>query len=208
MTCAPINLLPRTIYAERARQRAIRIWSGVVGLCLFAMLGMIVIGAGSTQAPDTTDLQGRLSAANQQTDQLVLQISRSRQRMALAQRELASANQVVEQPDLSLLLQIVGQQLGQDAMLSSVRIGAAEESTIRQVVGNSADPSRRWLVVTGIAEDHQAVPAIVLRLEALGLFEKVVLQETFPETYQGLPRVGFRVACQMPLTAQKGAGHE
>ena len=198
--------MPRHLFAQRARQRAVQAWSLAVGLCLLLMLGMIAVGAGSGEAADTTDLQGRLNAANRQAEQLVHQISNSRQRNDALRRELASADQVNDQPDLKLLFEMVGRQLGNEAMLTSIRLGSADEPSIRSAIGSATGPARRWLVITGVAQDHQAVPEIVLRLEALGLFEKVVLHETFPESYRGSARVGFRVACRLPVAGQEGGG--
>ncbi|MEM1356154.1 MAG: pilus assembly protein PilM [Planctomycetota bacterium] len=201
----PINLIPSSMYAERARRRTIKGWSSAVILSLLTMLGMIVIGSARSEGPDTSAMQGRLNAAEKQSDQLIFQISRSRQRTESARNELASMEQVAEQPDLQLLFRIVGQQLGRQAMLTGIRLGSAEDATIRQTVGTATDHKRRWIVLAGIAEDHQRVPAIVLRLESLELFDQVVLHETYPESYRGSTRVGFRIACQLPEQPEEGS---
>lgn len=209
MSTKPINLLPRAIHTERLRQRLARRWIMACGLCLLLAVGAVVLGGGKHEPPDTATLQARLDATVRQKDQLIQQIASATQTTESLRRDLASSQQVMDQPDLALLLQLVGQQLGSEAMLTRCRIGTGKEQDIRAAVGpGQHDPAQRWLVVSGIAADHQAVPAIVLRLEGLGLFDQVIMNQTWTETYNRLPRVGFRIACRMPSVAEEGVERE
>lgn len=191
------NLLPKRYLERRAACFARRLWVTLAVCC--ALLATTLVGWSMMEStPAETDgyvqqlaqIENRHAASRREASLLASQL-------AADQRESAAIDAVAGQPDWRALLLRIAGVLGDRAMLTACRFGPGDEVRLPREAGEGAsDPSSAWLVLGGVAQAYQDVPALVLRLEEMGLFSRVVLIETTPQAFGGEERIGFRIACR------------
>ena len=138
-----------------------------------------------------TAVQARSEFTQGQTDKIAV-------RLAANKQEIAAIDAVAGQPDWRRAMAQVGRVLGDRAMLTACRFGHASDGEFRRDFDNgSVDPESVWLVIDGIAQDYPEVPALVIRLETMGLFDRVMMLQTHAEPFRGQERIGFRIACRI-----------
>ena len=148
----------------------------------------------------------------EQTERAIAEI---RAKLAAAQSTLRANQGIVAQPDWSILLALLGKQVNNDVVLKSCHVrpgntprgvfNAAPKAEPRRVPSRqpdagSAPPAETVpyiLETTGLADDHQAANAFVLRLEKTRLFSKVTLLDTARESFLEKNKVNFRVECTL-----------
>ncbi|MEM9413971.1 MAG: hypothetical protein AAGA29_00650 [Planctomycetota bacterium] len=192
-----LSLLPKQYTSRAAVQRAKRLWT--VAAAASALLAAGVIGWSGMQAGPVD--QGR------HADQVALaerRIEESKQealvlgaRLAQNRHALSAIDAVSGQPDWKALLDRISIELGDKVLLTDCRFGAIVDPAMRQAVGAEGHGGdSAWLVLGGLAESYQEVPALLLRLESIGLFKQVLLIDTRGESFGDQQRIGFRIACR------------
>src|SRR5690606_16435822 len=157
--------------ARRRRRRAQRWAAGVVGyaaslLLIFASLRLISGGAQGAVADQLAAAETRITDTQAALDHI-------QPRLAAALASLEAGNSVGDQPDWSILLRVVADLLGDDAVLTRFTLEPVHPSSNAAATGRVA---RRYVVhVHGLGRSHEQVAAFVLAMEQLELFDAVKL---------------------------------
>ena len=192
-----MSLLPKAYEDRVSTRRAKRLWTGAV--VVSALLAIAAIGVSSleTRADGDFRYDEKIAAAKQRALQSKQQAEALGVRLAQNRQALSAIEAVAGEPDWNALLGHITRALGEQALLTSCRFGPGRVPAIQQSAGLDADEmDSAWIVLGGVVEAYPEVPALLLRLEALGLFEHVKLVETWSEPFAGEPRIGFHIACR------------
>lgn len=194
------DLTPKP-YTQRSRvQRVVRAWS--VGCALCGLLAILPIVLEHSRAPDVNALRARerLLLAENRLEQSRSEIKAIDRLLKVHERELLAERHLTERPDWSAVLTLVAQQFDEQLVMKGFALGPAEDSQVRQSLGplgGRVPADSVWLTIDGVAESNKVVSALILRLESLGLFERVVMTETKREVFANEPRTGFSLACRV-----------
>lgn len=191
------NLLPPSYRDRAAARRARRLWIGIDACCALAVAAGVSVSflrsapvQADGYAEQLAQTEARQAASRREAGLLSAQLAADR-------LESAAIDAVAGQPDWRGLLLRISATLGDRVMLDQCRFGTGAELQLqREVAAEGGDTASAWLVLGGVAQAYEDVPALVLRLEELGLFDRVVLIETTPRAFSGEERIGFRIACR------------
>jgi len=194
------DLTPRT-YIKRCQIRAAtRLWMFVTAGCLVLCAVPIVMQMSSAPDPTTARAQERYLQAQSRLEMSNAQTQRLTQQLRQQERELQAVEHLTRRPDWSGVVQLVAQQFNQDLVMTGFQLDDASDSDVRRALGPLAQDipdDSVWLILNGVAQTNRDVPGLILRLEGLGLFERVVMTGTQREPFAGGQRTGFTLACQV-----------
>lgn len=196
----PADLTPRPYTRRNRMRRVVRCWSVAVGLC--ALVAFVPIALEQSRSPDpgAARARERLLLAENRVEQARAELESVQRLLRVHERELRAERHLTDRPDWSEVLTIVADQFDQRLVMTGFRLGAAEDSQVRQAlgpIGAGVSPRSVWLVFDGVAESNSDVSGLILRVEQLGLFERVVMTGTQREAFAGEPRIGFTLACRV-----------
>jgi len=222
-----VNFIPRQRRDASARRARFRAWTigasayALVCVVAFAASGAIDVAEDPTVATDLAQLPAQIDASQRALTTL-------RAQLAEAQARLDAARAVAHQPDWSVLLGLLAQSLGDDIVLTTCRLEAEHPSDraaatssppggINRAAGGggtgapAAAPivgpgSRFTLELTGLGRTQAAVSRFVLRLEQLGLFERVTIVKTGREMFGEHESIGFRLEATLGAAAAVAEG--
>ena len=221
-----VNFIPRQRRDASSRRARCRAWtigaSAYALLCVvaFAASGAIDVADDPTVASDLAQLPARIDASQRALTTL-------RAQLAEAQARLNAARAVAQQPDWSVLLGLLAQSLGDDIVLTACRLEAEHPSDraaasspppggINRAAdgGRSGAPaapvvgpgSRFTLELAGLGRTQASVSRFVLRLEQLGLFERVTIVKTGREMFGEHESIGFRLEATLGAEAAAAEG--
>jgi len=190
------DLLPERYRQALASGRALRVWAPVVALCGLLSAGAVVSSAthrepvaGAAAAEQIAMAERRALASQEQARELG-------QELALQRRAASAVDAVAVQPDWRGLIERVSVELGDQVVLTQCRFGPMQGAQLARPADSDTEGAV-WLELGGVAADYAQVPALVLRLEAMGLFVQVQLLETGRQAFAGEPRISFRIACRV-----------
>lgn len=194
------DLTPTKFTRRVQTQAAVRRWTLPIVLCV--LLALVPIVLEHTQPADTHGqlAEQRVFQANARTENAKAQIAAKQSLLAQHQRELQAAQHLTQRPDWSGVMQLIAQQFEGQLMMTGCQLAPANDSRIRNDLGamlSDVPDDSVWLVLTGIAGANSDVPGLIMRLEALGLFDRVVMTASQRETIQGGPRTTFTLACRV-----------
>jgi len=216
-----VNFIPRQRRDASARRARFRAWTigasayALVCVVAFAASGAIDVAEDPTVATDLAQLPAQIDASQRALTTL-------RAQLAEAQARLDAARAVAHQPDWSVLLGLLAQSLGDDIVLTTCRLEAEQPSDraaapssppggINRVAsgggtGAPAAPvvgpgSHFTLELTGLGRTQASVSRFVLRLEQLGLFERVTIVKTGREMFGERESIGFRLEATLGAAA-------
>ena len=216
-----INLVPAPRLAAR-RRRAHRRYC-IAGCAGWAVLSLALAGAAHAiwheQDPQAAERLAKVTEEMQRTERVTTGL---RTQLAAAQSTLRANQGIVSQPDWSILLGILGREVGNDVVLKScrVRVGVPSRGAAPAPAAPRADarrPGNRQsappsppepaasqppeptfiLESSGMALDHAAANRFLLRLEQTGLFSKVTLLDTTREPFFDKNAIAFRLECAL-----------
>lgn len=194
------DLTPRNYHTRSQARLALRVWLLAVGVC--ALLAIIPISIETSRQPDRSVALARERMAQAQT-RLVQSQSTAKvvaEKLKQKQRVLQAQAYLTEQPDWSELINRVAGQFDANVMMVGFRLGKLSDGKVRSSLGElgkDAPQDSVWLVLSGVAQSNSDVPGLILRLEQLGLFERVVMTRTERESFGGARRTGFVLACRV-----------
>ena len=163
-----VNLIPAPrLQAQRRMTRLCR-WGAACGVYGAVIVCAAAVGQ-MTSSQGHVALEAQAAELHRQTQEDLEAVKRIRPELAATTAALQVAQRVGEQPDWSLLLALVADRLGDDAVLSSCRIHPA--------------PKGYRLSLTGLARSHAAVLGCIQSLEATGICASVTLLETHQEPF-------------------------
>jgi hypothetical protein len=197
-----INLIPAHRLAARGRRLRIRGWC--VGCGAYALLlAGLCIAARVTWGKDTRALGGEVEHLNRQVGELNASIKTERGKLAEVTSAIQTLKTVTEQPDWSILLTMLGVKIGDDTVLSSVRLEPANDTpgakntaaAARQPAADAIHPRHFNLELQGHARTQPAVSQLVQRLQDTRLFDDVKLLRSGRETFAGSDAFTFHLQC-------------
>ncbi len=189
-----VNLIPMARRDAKRRRGRIRLWVGVS--TLFGSLWVTAfIVAQVFLASDDRKLRDEYDRTSGEMDEARAVVAALREEITVVQSRLDAQQAVGRQPDWSALLALLSADIGDRAVLRSVRLRAPHEATSGLAPQDSNAIVR--LELTGFAQTQRAVSEFVLRLEEAPLFEKVTLIDTRREPFRSGSAVGFRIECEL-----------
>jgi Tfp pilus assembly protein PilN len=209
-----VNLLPKERRLALVRRRRGRAWmiggTGYAGLIVVAGLVFSLSGPRAAVATDLYERQQReLAERSSRVDDLTA-------RAAVLTKQLDRLNRIQGHPDVNALVRVVASQLGDRLILDSIameRIVQAAKEPARGRIGADAKPAAAaqsssyfQIDIAGLAKDQPDVTSFVLRLEQLGLFDKVTVLESGKKDVHGAELTHFRIRCRADQAAAPGKG--
>lgn len=207
-----INLIPAPRLAERRRRQHLRYC--VAGCAAWGMLSLAAACmAHAVWRPGDPEAARRLAEVNQEVQQTERASTALRAKLAAAQSTLRANQAIACQPDWSILLGLLGQQVGDRVVLKSCNVRPSTARAAAQAP-RRAEPRRVAarpepqsaaaleappfvLEASGIAVDHASANEFVLRLEQTGLFSRVSLLDTAREPFFDKNAIAFRLECAL-----------
>ncbi|MBX2852735.1 MAG: PilN domain-containing protein [Phycisphaeraceae bacterium] len=194
------DLTPAKFTKRVQTQAAVRRWLFPVVLC--TVLGVAPIVLEHTQPADTHGqlAEERVQQANARTEKTKSQITSEQATLGQRQRELQAEQHLTERPDWSGVLSLVARQFGGELMMTGCQLAAANDSRVRTSLGTlrgDVPDDSVWLILSGVAGSNSDVPGLIMRLEGLDLFDRVVMTASQRETIAGGSRTTFTLACRV-----------
>ena len=206
-----VNFIPRQRRQASARRARLRAWT--IGAAAYALLCVVAIAvSGTIDVAEDPAVAMDLAQLPAQIDSSQRSLTTLKAQLAEAQAKLDAARAVAHQPDWSVLLGLLAQSVGDDIVLTTCRLEAEHTSDRTATrppgsgVGRGADAgasaapapavgpgSRFTLELAGLGRTQAAVSQFVLRLERLGLFERVTIVKTGREVFGEHESIGFRL---------------
>ncbi|MHC4985368.1 MAG: hypothetical protein ACYTFO_04345 [Planctomycetota bacterium] len=188
------NFIPsyrRDLRLSRRRRRA---WT--VALTTYA----VVLAAGSLMTwtiahKRPEDLAAATDQTIQQTQRVRHTAGQMRADLRRDQTALLAARTLADQPDWSILLAAVGNQLGDNVFLARLELAPASLQALAPADDQSANAYQ--LSLTGFARDQMAISQFAVRLETLGIFDHVKVRRTQRQTLLADTAVAFDLDCSM-----------
>jgi len=210
-----INLIPAPRLA--AKRRRAHLHCCAAACVCWSVLSLGVAGLAHAiwreEDPQAAERLAKVNEEMQRTDRVIAGL---RAELAATQSTLRANQTIATQPDWSIMLGLLGQQVGDDIVLKSCRVRpssvarsvapAARRGVPRAAAPAAADaanvpqpsePPPFALDVSGMALDHAAANKFLLRLEQTGLFTKVSLLDTAREPFFDKNAVAFRLECAL-----------
>ncbi len=194
-----INLCPADILSRvqvRRRARAWGSWLSIYGAFLLCACGVYATGGDTFPSgqPDVEQVRAR-------AESLSAELADLRKAIAATRAEQQSVLAAQNHPDWSRLLNLVAVQRGEDVVLTGLEMRpSARKSTARSAAPAGkpdAVPGQYTIGVTGIGRSQRSVSDFVARLEGLGLFQSVSINQTGRALVEGAEMVDFSVTCEL-----------
>lgn len=197
-----INLIPKSRRRDRQRKVRMRLWAGV-SLCYAVSLACVCVAYhGMSPAHDLSVISVELAGKKAELVELENQQNGLRPRLKEQKLILAAERSISDQPDWSLLLTYLADEvLGDRVVLGGCAL-------VPSAAGDEASGARDDVLVltlTGYAHTTADVSQFILRLEQIGLFDKVALARTNREPYGAGQAIAFEARC---LLKAGGGTHE
>lgn len=213
MSMARVNLIPRPRRHAAAARKRVRRWAwGVAGYGM-ALLAGYAVGA-AVLSVDAEDHALALEKTMHRIDELNNATASLKPQLAEAHTKLSVARTVGDQPDWSLLLAIISSAVHDEVVLTSTKLdaatGADAQATSRPSANDksssaAAPAPKMSLSLQGMARSQAAVTQFVLRLERLGLFERVDLAKSNRQTVGATEANVFRIDCLLQRAGKPAA---
>jgi|GEM_PF-2380238 len=194
------DLTPAYYTKRTSVHKALRQWS----LLLLLSISLIFLSAaiGSTRIRNE-----QAGSVKQRMEQVTARLEQARSEARIIEtalqqhkRELQASQRLTNRPEWGRVLSLVASQLDERVMMTAINLGRASDAKVRTAMGQlGADvpADSAWLILSGVAESNSDVPALIMRLEKLGLFESVVMTGTQREMFAGGHRTVFNLSCRV-----------
>jgi Tfp pilus assembly protein PilN len=147
---------------------------------------------------DNRGIEGQVSVADNHLKSAKSAMATLEAGAAKSRQELDTAQALAQQPDWSLMFDLTARSLGENVVLQSCRLEplglldkapkGTDAKTDNTLKGARVD-------LAGFAKAQSDMSDYMLRLEKLGIFEKVRLIRTTPQTFLGDKASSFRLEC-------------
>ncbi|MEM6504541.1 MAG: hypothetical protein AAF711_03650 [Planctomycetota bacterium] len=194
------DLTPARFIERVKTQAAARLWT--LGLLTCVLIALVPIAVESTRP---VDMHGQLTKerifqAQSRIESGMAQIEIKAGILKQRKRELQAEQHLTKRPDWSVVLALVAGQFNEQLMMTGCQLGEAKDTRVRSSLGPIRDDVANnsvWMILTGVAEANSNVPGLIMRLESLGLFERVVMTGSQRESFAGGSRTTFTLACRI-----------
>ncbi len=203
-----VNLIPPQRRRAKAHRRRLFAWIAVDGSIAGALLAaamVIYLLQNSARLPDA-----ELDRVRQQIDQSQKQLVSVRIALAQSQQTADASAAVSNQPDWSALLAVLARSLGDDVVLDRcelmpiappepLNLPVAKTVALNTKASPPSPPvaDRVALHIGGLARSQDAAAQFILRLQRLGLFERVQLLQTSGQETLSRQAVHFELDCPL-----------
>jgi Tfp pilus assembly protein PilN len=197
-----INLIPKSRQRDRQRKVRVRLWVGM-SLCYAVLLAAACVSyRGMSASHDLAALTAELDEKQAELTRLDDQQNSLRPRLNEQKLILAAEQSISDQPDWSLLLTYLADEvLGDKVVLGGCVLAPSAPGD----QADNTDSDTLVLTLTGYGQSTADVSQFILRLEQVGLFEKVTLARTNREPYLAGQAIAFEARCVM---VNGGGSHE
>jgi hypothetical protein len=202
-----VNLIPARRLARKRWKRRGRVWTGVCGTYLLLLAGGL-LSAHVLWRSDSRSLDRERQSMEQAIGQHRREIVELRRRLAGVTRELEVSQAIGGQPDWSKLLVLLGNELGEEVVLSQCGL-ATTNASAGDITGNlkawvASSPleellaSRRYrLKLAGFGRTQRSVSQFVLGLEKTAVFESVRLINSYRQAFLDGQAIAFSIECRI-----------
>ncbi len=199
-----INLIPAPRGQARICRRRLRQWlTGTVACC--ATLLVICSICHVVWGGERNVLAGQISSTEAEIGKSGREIQALRIDCAETRWKLSSHRAIGKQPDWSILLGLLAENIGQDIVLERCRLrwvkGLADSSktgVLRDSKGPKDSSDGVFVFkISGYGRSQPSVPQFVLRLEKTTLFDQVRLIKTNRQAFLDGKAVAFELECRL-----------
>ena len=191
-----INLIPEPRRLAQERRGRVQAWMATTGVmlavvaagCAWSLLS--IVDSGSKERQELTELGGRI-------EQLEGEVKAKQVALSDASARLRATLVVTLEPDWSLLMAMLADELKDDAALESFRLVPVESEE-----GQEVRRPNYLVMLTGVARTQEGVSSYVLNLEELGLFDQVTLKESSRRKVKDEEVVVFNLQCELTPTRE------
>lgn len=194
------NLTPRPFLNQMHKQAVIRRWIAPVVVCSLAAVVPIFLELSKPADTAGQIARDRVTQAEARKQGSQSQITSKAKQLAQLERELKAGQHLTSSPDWGAVISLVSKQFDESLMLAGIELDDVQNSRVRSALGSLAadvPDDSAWMIISGFAETNRDVPGLIMRLESLGLFERVVMTGTQRETFAGGSRTRFTLACRV-----------
>ncbi len=194
----PIDLTPARVRGRIASRRAARRWGAWLG-GYAAVLGVVVTVSRLTLEDADAGLRARYDDATARRDQAENERAAVARQLEAVAQEAAFREVATRHPDWSVLLRALAEARGDDVRWTAVRLDAEPRAARTTPTGTAAGASAAGdaaratagtphgsaggnldVRVEGVAKASGTVFELAKRLEALGVFDRVRIEDTKP----------------------------
>jgi Tfp pilus assembly protein PilN len=195
-----INLIPaQRRQAKASRGRIVKWGVGLGFYCIVILVGCLAYRHYATG--DNWGIEGQVSKADNHLKSVKGAMATLGAGAAKSRQEFGTVEALAQQPDWSLMFDLMSRSLGENVVLQSCRLeplglldkGPKGADKADKKTDNSPKPAR--VDLAGVAKGQSDMSDYVLRLEKLGIFDKVRLIQTTPQTFMGGKAASFRLEC-------------
>lgn len=185
-----INLISQSRRQARAHRVRCRWWIvGFVGYTI-ALASVCMLYSGLDTFTDTGSLNDQLAELDAELATVNAEQAQIRPQLTEQRLVLTAGRSITDQPDWSMLLiYLADELLGDDVVLG----GCTLEPLAGEGESVNFQDATMSVTLTGHAKSTSAVSKFVLRLEASGLFNRVVLERTNREPFLDGQAIAFEV---------------
>jgi hypothetical protein len=200
-----VNLIPVRRLARKRWKRRGRVWTGLCGTYLL-LLAAGLLSAHVLWPSDSYSLDRDRQSVEQVIDEHSKRIADLQGQLAGVTRELEVSRAIAGQPDWSKLLVLLGNELGENVVLSQCQL-----STTNASAGDITHDLKAWLVsspleellaarryrlrLTGFGRTQNSVSQFVLGLERMRVFESVRLIKSYRQAFLDGQAIAFSLEC-------------
>ena len=195
-----VNLIPAQRLKARQRRRRVERWTagtlsyGLALVGVSCVLHLMSVGGERAVATELEQTRAKFQAVN-------AAIEKIQPKLAEAQTTLVANRSIGGQPDWSILLALLAELLGDDAMLVSCELKPLTDDWSGDRSESLREPAKATMAaqyllrLAGLGQTQAAVSNYLLRLEQTGLFESVSLIETSTVPFHTGSAVAMRIEC-------------
>jgi Tfp pilus assembly protein PilN len=196
-----VNLIPRDRLCRARRYDRMRAWCCTL-VVYGALVGGVMLIATRMMATDDAALLTRVERLDDESHLLEQAVRKLKMEVSTAATALAASRAIGEHPDWSVLLSQIASLRGDSLVLNEVEISPRSAPGAANTV---VRPAAYTLRFAGVGEDHRAVTQLALRLESLGIFDRVAIIDTRTQDAGRPGMVGFKIECHLS-DSNKGSG--
>lgn len=175
-----INLLPRSRQRDRLVRRSARRWASAVALAASLCLPI----AGLMRGAVDPALRAQLSAAAAAEAESRASVAEHQSRLEALAHEERVAGLIASRPDAARLVNAIAGSVGRRVAMERLRLDR---------LASPDGQAQNLVTVSGLAHDQLEAQQLAVRLEALGVFRSVTLQQTQRRPSEVGDLVSFRI---------------
>lgn len=193
MPTKPVNLIPITRRIAQQRRSRLQGWIGGAIGWTGALLALCMGARLSYSTGSSANAAAELPPVLQQITDLSDRTAAIRKQLAEAVVVRETAQTVMDQPDWSILLAILGNSVSDDVALREINLKP-----------NPKDKKQYILELRGFSRTQPSVSQFVMKLQQVGLFDEVKLLRTGREPVMNISAITFDLACEIRDGARQG----